>query len=597
MTLQEVHQLVRQLISGSRFGEAEHVCRQVLAQKPDEETTRNLLGSILIQTAIMDACQGKFGAAEKKLMEAAQFKPNDPSVHNNLGGLRISQRRPEEAIGPLQRALELQPDYVDGLSNLGLAYLELSRPEESIAMYERAVKVAEGILPANPVEMATTRFMLGNACRMFGRLDEAIAEYRKTLKINPNLGEAWTALLYTMNLHDGFTTGEIFEAHCGYGRQFETGKKRPASGAAKRGRVRVGFVSADFKEHAISHFFPAVFELDRSRFEIYCYASVSQPDEVTDRLKKRCDGWRDIGAMNDADAASLIERDQIDVLIDLSGHTSANRLRIFTHRPAPLQMSWLGYPNTTGLSCIDFRVTDSFADPPGQTEHLHSEKLWRLDPCFLCYQPIEDAPEVSESPSTKGGPITFGSFNDFAKIRPVTVALWASVLRAVPDSRLMLKARQLASQWARDGLIAAFEREGVAADRLILLGRDPSIREHLEKYSQIDIALDTYPYHGTTTSCDALWMGVPVISLAGKTHVSRVGMSLLHVVGLPELAVDSQEEFVGAAAELARDSTRLREVRLSLRNRMKNSALGDPKGFAQRFGEMLIGVIQGVQRM
>ncbi len=597
VTIQEVHQLIQQLVNSNRFADAENVCRQVLAQKPDEPTTGDWLARILMQTSFVDGCQGRLSAAEEKLVEASRFRPNDPQLLNNLGGLRVLLRRPGDALAPLQRALELRPNYIDAFSNMGLAYLELSQPEQSIAMYRQALELTQTASPANPTATAGAQFSLGNAFRLFGRLDEAIAEYRQTLQITPDFNEAWAALLYILNLHDKSSPEEIYRAHCEYGARFEASKTRPGLSTKQSNRIRLGFVSPDFKEHAIVRFFPAVFELDRSQFEIYCYASVDYPDEVTELLKKRCDAWRDIVKMKDPDAAALIAQDQIDILIDLSGHTSANRLRIFTHRPAPVQMSWLGYPNTTGLSCIDYRVTDSFADPPGQTEHLHSEKLWRLDPCFLCYQPIEKTPDVTDLPCLKGEPITFGSFNDLGKIRPTTISLWSSVLKAVPESRLLLKTRQFDSQWAPENLTAAFEREGVPPNRLILLGRDPTLGEHLKKYSRIDIALDTYPYHGTTTSCDALWMGVPLITLAGKTHVSRVGMSLLNAVGLPELAADSPEEFVLAASKLASDPTQLAEIRSSLRSRLQNSPLGDPSAFAQRFGEMLVGVFQAVQRI
>src|SRR6185369_4920000 len=265
---------------------------------------------------------------------------------------------------------------------------------------------------------------------------------------------------------------------------------------------------------------------------ITCYANLDRPDQATERLKSLAEQWRDLCQVGDEEAARIIARDGIDILIDLAGHTSGNRLPLLARKPAPLQGTWLGYPDTTGLPELDFRITDRFADPPGATERFHSERLVRLPRSFSCYLPPSSAPPVAALPALAAGRVTFGSFNNLAKVAPEVISLWARVLLALPGSRLLMKCKPLADPEICARLRAGFEREGVAAERVELHPGNASAGDHLAQYHRVDIALDTFPYHGTTTSCEALWMGVPVVTLAGTRHASRTGVSILSNCGL-----------------------------------------------------------------
>jgi predicted O-linked N-acetylglucosamine transferase (SPINDLY family) len=338
------------------------------------------------------------------------------------------------------------------------------------------------------------------------------------------------------------------------------------------------------KRHSVAYFLQPLFEHhDREKFEITAYSNTDLADDVTEQLKRSCERWRDIVTMGDEQVAETILADEIDILIDLAGHTTGNRLAVFGRKPAPIQMTYLGYPNTTGLSSIDYRVTDELADPPGMTEAFHSEKLLRLPAPFLCYQPPGVAPDVVEPPMLRNGYVTFGSFNKAAKAGPETIALWSAVLRALPTSRLMMKSRGLASEGSRRRIIDAFASQGVSQDRLQLIEAEQPLAAHLAMYGQIDIALDTFPYHGTTTTCEAMWMGVPVVTRAGKTHVSRVGVSLLTAVGLSDLVAEADELFVAKAVAMTSKGAELTGLRAGLRDRMQASPLCDQGGFAKRF--------------
>jgi predicted O-linked N-acetylglucosamine transferase (SPINDLY family) len=345
-------------------------------------------------------------------------------------------------------------------------------------------------------------------------------------------------------------------------------------------RLKIGYVSSDFRQHSVAWFIePVLAHHDRERFEIFCYANLFQEDAVTERLKAHADHWRKIYGLPDELAAQQIRADQIDILVDLNGHTAENRLLVFARKPAPVQVTWLGYPNTTGLSAMDYRLTDGFADPVGMTEPFHSETLIRLPECFSCYQPPRDAPAVSELPAKEKGYITFGSFNKLTKVTPEVMATWARILQAVPGSRLALQSAGLGEDAMQQMVREAFAGLGITPERLELHGHDRSQKTHLERYRNIDIGLDPFPYNGTTTTCDALWMGVPVVTLAGKVHAGRVGVSQMSNLGLTELIGQTPEEYVAIATRLATDRERLGALRKELRSRMTASPLMDAPRF------------------
>ena len=347
-------------------------------------------------------------------------------------------------------------------------------------------------------------------------------------------------------------------------------------------RLRVGYVSNNFREHSVAFFVEALLAShDRSKVEIFCYADIMLADEFSGRLRRHSAQWRVITGQSDAQVAELIRQDAIDILVDLAGHTARNRLLVFARKPAPVQVTYLGYCNTTGLSAMDYRFTDALADSPGTTEHLHTEQLVRLPDCAWCYRPPDASPAVETPPVLRSGHITFGCFNARPKITGEMLALWARLLLEMPASSLLLKNVGFGEPSARQHTRDLLAKAGIAPERVELVGRVPTLAGHLATYARVDIALDTFPYHGTTTTCEALWMGVPVITLAGRTHASRVGVSLLTTTGLPELVASSPDEYVKIAAALATDVPRLAALRTTLRTRMASSPLMDASRFAR----------------
>ncbi len=359
-----------------------------------------------------------------------------------------------------------------------------------------------------------------------------------------------------------------------------TNFKRPKKA---KPRLRVGYFSPDFRRHSVAYFVEPILEQhDIERFEIFCYALVDNPDVTTDRLKSLAEHWRSIENLPDDEVVKLIRDDRIDLLVDLAGHTYKNRLLVFAYKPAPLQLSYLGYPNTTGLPTIDYRLTDSFADPPSKTEASYTEKLVRLEPTAWCYRPMGSVPAVSELPAKENDYITFGSFSMFYKLNGKVLSLWAHLLTQIAGSRLTLKAKSMADSSVRKSVIKQFADFGIVEERISLKSYEPSYEQHLENYREIDIALDPFPYNGTTTTCEALFMGVPVITLEGEEHRSRVGVSLLKQVGLENLIAKTPENYVGIACSLASETEALAELRKNLRARMENSPLMDEAGFTKR---------------
>jgi predicted O-linked N-acetylglucosamine transferase (SPINDLY family) len=346
--------------------------------------------------------------------------------------------------------------------------------------------------------------------------------------------------------------------------------------------LRIGYVSADFRDHPVGRFLlPLLQRHDSRKFEVFCYSNGPHVDAITKSLQRHAHRWRSIIGQNDDEAAEQIRADRIDLLVDLSGHTSGNRLLVFARKPAPVQVNYLGYPGTTGLTAMDYRLTDRFADPPGLTEPLHVEKLQHLPRTNWCFAPPQDSPPLEPPPAIRRGCVTFGSFNNFGKMTGAMFAVWAEILRQVPGSRLLLKAPALRAQGTRQRILGNFAAQGIEANRLDLHDWQPDYASHLALYGEMDIALDTFPYNGTTTTCDALWMGVPVVTLAGQSHVSRVGLSLLSNVRLPETIATTAEEYIRLAVQLAHDPDRLKILRAQLRERLTTSPLMDADGFTR----------------
>jgi protein O-GlcNAc transferase len=544
--------------------EAAAMWRKAIEIKPDYWQAYSALGAALRHL-------GKLDEAIAACREAIRLKDDEADPRINLATALHAARKYDEASAEFERILQLAPQNIAALNNYGNLLEETDRPARAAELYRRALSIDpnRGAIINN----------LGNVLKIQARIDEAIECYRKTLSLMPDAAGIHSNLLLTLNCHPHADEGLLRE-HVEWA-QTHAAKLYPQTQILlERGkRLRIGYVSADFRRHAVSYFFePILLSHDRSRFEIFCYSNVERPDDVTAKMQSHADHWRPIAGISDERAAQMIRDDRIDILVDLSGHTAHNRLQLFARKPAPVQVTYLGYPNTTGLGTMDYRLTDEESDPTGVTDSHYTEKLIRLPRGFLCYKPPENAPPARQEFSA-AAPVTFGTFNNFAKVTQQMIALWSRILLAVPDSRLLIKAETLGDEESRRVVHGWFASHGVNASRVELLPREPFFVKHLAMYHRMEIGLDTFPYHGTTTTCEAMWMGVPVITLAGRAHVSRVGLSLLTRVGLGELIAATPEEYVGKAIELAKDHERRRTIATDLRERMRTSPLMDTKRF------------------
>ena len=623
---------------------AEQLCKEVLSSEPRNTDALHILGIINRQSGNYDgaiqylsdeiritpdsarACyvlgtvyqdKQNIDEAESWYVKAIRINPDFAEAYRNLGMVLQVKNQIDEAITLFHRAVSLKPDFPEAYNNLGTAYAQKNLLDEAIAFYRNALQY-------NP-EYAHAYYNLGNALKQQGKLQDAIESYFASLKINPhsamtlnNLGtllkdmghlrEAADCLKNAISIDPGcsyfhsnflfllhydplYTAESIFSEHLIFGHKFEQPLQDTMQTLSKKlksdDHLQIGYVSPDFKNHSVAFFLePVLAGHNRDKVEVYCYSDVPTEDEVTQRMKGYADHWQSIVSLSDEQVADLIRNDGIDILVDLAGHTAHNRLLVFARKPAPVQVSWIGYPATTGLSAMDYKIVDNYTDPPGMTEHLYTEKLIRMPESFLCYLPAKDSPEVGPLPALTAGHITFGSFNNFPKVTPEMMELWSDILKAVPGSRLVMKAKSLSDISTREYVTETFKQKGIPAERIELLEWEPSSRGHLEIYNRIDIALDTFPYHGTTTTCEALWMGVPVITLAGATHASRVGVSLLSNAGVPELVAQTPDEYRKKASNLAADADRLQSLRRDLRSMVQRSPLTNAERFIHHLEEL-----------
>jgi predicted O-linked N-acetylglucosamine transferase (SPINDLY family) len=513
--------------------------------------------------------------AESSYREAARLQPTLAEAWNNLGSLHLGRGAWEAAIEHCGHAIALRADYIDARNNRGVALVQRGQLGEA----EREFLDVLRLQPGN----ATALRNLGSTLKHQGRHEEALACYRAALEITPRDATLRSDYLLALNYLQGQAPGALFEAHAEWG-QLQGATSLPIQPLQDPdpGRpLHIGYVSADFYDHSVAHFIePLLAEHDREAFIVHCYADVVLEDAVTARLRALPLHWHSIAGLGDTEVAERVRHDRIDILVDLAGHTGGNRLALFAQRPAPVQVTYLGYPNTTGVPAIDYRLTDAIADPPG-SEAFHTETLVRLEHGFLCYQGDPDLASAVEPPVLRHGHPTFGSFNNLAKITPEVIAVWARLLMALPAARLVLKNKSLRDAGVRQHLLEAFAAHGVVAERLELIGWLADPADHLRLYDRIDVALDTFPYNGTTTTCEALWMGVPVITVRGDRHAARVSASLLQRVGLEDLVAGDLEDYARRAIMLAEDVPRLAGLRAGLRARMQQSPLCDRQGFAR----------------
>lgn len=538
----------------------------LVLRMPDSAPLIYMLAESLYRT-------GRIDEARERLTDLIEKHPRHADAWNRLGGILMQQGRNPEAKQALARALEEDPDHVEALCSMGLLLFTFCCFDQAEQMFRRALAVDPANLPALN--------NMGRISKMQGRHAEALEWYRTGLALDESAPYLINNYLFALCYADGLSPAYVAAEHMRLARHFEPQEGcveiRPVSPVGRK--LRIGYLSGDFYTHSVTYFVePLLIHHDYSRFEVYCYAVGATRDATTERLMQLPCVWRDMTAMSPPVIAEQVRKDRIDILIDLSGHTADSRLPLFAARTAPVQASWIGYPNTTGLSQMDYYISDSYCDPPGMTEHLYSETLWRLPRVFSCYLPPMTFPPVAPPPFIRNGYVTFGSFNNFAKVNRRQMEVWAQIIANIPDSRLYLKSMPLGDRSVTDAVLALFEARGIAGDRVRQRVVTATPLEHLAEYGNVDIALDTYPYHGTTTTCEALWMGVPVINRAGVTHASRVGVSLLAAAKCPELIAGSDEEYIQKAVQLASAPERLALYRQNLRGMMAASPLMDAEG-------------------
>jgi len=634
-----IHNLLREALAhhqGGRFDEARRGYERVLERAPNEPDALHLLGLLAHQQGdharaielMGRAIALRPGAAEfyvnvaaalqavgdneraiESLRRAVELAPDLPEAYSNLGGALAGVGQVGKAVQHFQRALSLRPQYEGARIGLASAFARQRRVAEAVGCLREAIRL-------HP-RSAAARVNLADLLRQMGRVDEAAELLRQAIEFEPNMPQAYhnlgTALfelglleearqafsramelrpsdslaaenyLLTLYRDAGASPEGILEAHRQWGRKFAdpltAGAPAVEADRDPDRRLRVGYVGSSFNDNPPARRFlePLFRNHNREWFEITAYSDVEAEDETTRRLRGYCDRWNSIVGLTDAQLAERIRADRIDVLVDLSLHAGGNRLLAFARRAAPVQLTYLAYAGTSGMRAMDWRLTDACLDPSSY-ERFYSEKSFRLR-SYWGYEAPKEGPEVASLPANRAGYITFGCLNQFSKVRPETIAVWGRCMKAAGDSRLILRCDEGSPRVRTREL---FESHGVSGGRIEFVGAQPFIG-YLETYNRIDIALDPFPCAGGTTTCDALWMGVPVITLAGAHALARAGVSVLTNGGLPEMVADSNDRYVEIATKLAGNLSELSECRAALRQKMSSSTLCDVRGFARDF--------------
>ncbi|CAN5239044.1 tetratricopeptide repeat protein [soil metagenome] len=544
---------------------------------------------------------GQLEAAVQSFRQAVSLRPDLVDAQFCLGSNLLALGRAEEALQSLQCVLALNPEHGRAHANLGNAFKALGRMDEALGAYRRAIELQPDV-PLNHANLAA-------AHRDLGEMQKALDGYQRVLDLAPTRLAAFSDRLFIRNYLGGGTPGTPSE-RTAEARRFgalAAAQARPytqwhsnrhvGADARPAERLRVGFVSADLREHPIGYFAEGVMAALSSSFadhiELFVYANTESTDALTTRLQAHCHRWVVIAGLDDEAAAARIHADGLDILIDLSGHTAGNRLPLFAWKPAPLQITWLGDCATTGVGAIDYFLADPWVAPPGADAEF-TEKVWRLPETFLCFTPPAMVLDAGPLPAMAAGHITFGCFNKVAKLNDDVVATWARVLQAVPGSRLFLKSGLLGTEPGRQHLRDRFAKHGIGRERLILEGASPR-EDYLRAYRRVDMALDPFPYPGGTTSVEGLWMGVPVLTLAGSCALARQGESILHNLGLPDWIATDVDDYVARAARHAGDLQALAATRQKLRPQFLGSPLCDGHGFAKHFAAALVAMDRQAQ--
>jgi predicted O-linked N-acetylglucosamine transferase (SPINDLY family) len=600
-TSQDVFERALALHREGRREDAEPLYRKVISRNAQHHRALFGLSVVLFET-------GRLEEASRYLERAVAAEPHEPKYLTNLGEAYRRQGKLDLAAGALERVLADRPDFAEARQNLAVVLIDAGRYAEALRELERVVaerpgdarsyvslawvllrlrRLDEAAARARRAielapELASAHRFLGDALDELGDKSAAIASYRRSVELNPADFAAHSNLIMSMLTDPSFDQAALgAEARAWAKRHAEPFRKyaRPHSNRKEpERRLRVGYVSPDFRAHAVQQFLvPLLEHHDSSAVELFLYSAVERPDAETEWYRAFAgDHFRDIRGLDDPSAAELVRQDGIDVLVDLALHGAGHRLRLFACKPAPVQITWLGYAGTTGLDTIDYRITDRYFDPAHVDLGVYSEESLFLPESFWCYEALETDLPVSPLPALTNGVVTFGCLNSPRKLHARALSLWAKVLSALPGSRLFLYVEEPARQAA----LRTLAQGGVGAERVEFGGR-VSRREYLERHLRIDIALDTFPFAGGTTSLDAVWMGVPVVTLSGGPTLQRAGVCIALNLGLPELVANSEDEFIVKASELARDIERLSRLRGELRHRLATSPFGDAARFAR----------------
>lgn len=566
------HNLGIVYVTTGNLAAAEECFRAVVRQEPANADAFARLGDVLVRT-------GQAGEGVAALKTAVTLAPGDPRTLYNYGLALSAAGRSDEAHYVLQHTLRLNPTYAEAYNALGLAFEALGRKDDALAHYRQAVELKP--------DLADAWSNLGTSLGEQGRADDAIEALRESLR-RRSAPAVHSNLVLMTNYTSRLTPEQVRDEALGWANRF-AGETPPAPPVPEPHdpdrRLRIGYISADFRKHTVAPFIETLLRHhDRTCVEVYAYANVLRPDETTERLNALADHWRPIAGVPDEQVARQIGDDRLDVLIDLSGHTAGNRLLVLARRPAPVQALLFGYPNTTGMRAVDYRVSDAVSDPEGMTEHLYAERPLRLPEVPWVYVPPADAPPVNELPSLGGGPFTLGCLNNAAKISDACLAAWAAVLRAVPDARLVLLAGQ--TRAGAEHLVERFAAAGVARERIEPVSRLPR-GEYLAAYRRFDLTLDPFSYNGGVTTGDSLWMGTPVLTVAGSSYVSRQGAMAMTAVGLRECVAGSPEGLIEVVRTWANDRPRLAELRAGLRERVARSPLADGPRYVRHLEDAL----------
>ena len=583
-----------------RAKEAEALYRKLLSRNPEHEQALFMLSVALFES-------GRFEETTRYLERAVALRPRQPVLLTNLGEAYRRQGDLQRAAAAFQRVLEEAPDFPEAHQNLGITLMDAGTPADALPYLERAAalrpdharfhvtlawvllrlhRVDESIAHARRAvelepNLATAHHHLANALDDQGDRSGAIASYRRAVELDPTDSDAQSNLILVALTDPNYDSAGIYAETRTWARLFAEplrDRLRPhANDKNPARRLRIGYVSPDFRAHPVRQFLKPLFAHHHaSAVDVFLYSSVERADFATEEYRAWAgERFRDIRRMHDDDAAELVRRDQIDILVDLALHGAGHRLKLFARKPAPVQMTWVGYSGTTGLDTVDYRITDPYFDPPGTDLGVYAEESLSLPESFWCYDALEDDLAVGPLPSLTAGSIGFGCLNSFRKVHAGALALWSRVLREIPNSRLAL----LVDEHAHEGVRRTLATHGIAAERLELQGR-LSRRGYLERYHRIDVGLDTFPFAGGTTTLDAVWMGVPVMTLAGRTTLQRAGVTIAMNLGLPELVANTEDEFVEKAVALARNTEHLKQMRAGLRGRLEASAFGDAERFA-----------------